>query len=96
VSSLTLQIIFIISWNNYTWFKSFYKWQAEFLQKILMNTLLKLVNPKELNLLLLEFFQEIIFKDVSKSNVLSFDGHTNNGSKRALTLNRDEKTSLNY
>ncbi len=54
-----------------------------------------LVDSKELNKILLDFFQEITFADTTKTNILSFDGRVNNGSKRVSTLNNESKSPLN-
>lgn len=81
--------------DNYKWFKSFLQMTGGIPTEDSYERIIGLVDSKELNQLLLDFFQEITFKDTSKSNILSFDGRVNNGSKRALTLNSDEKTPLN-
>lgn len=81
--------------DNYKWFKSFLQMTGGIPTKDSYERIIGLVDSKELNQLLLEFFQEITFKDASKSNILNFDGRVNNGSKRALTLNNEKKDPLN-
>lgn len=81
--------------DNYNWFKSFLQMTGGIPKESSYERIMGLVDSKELNKILLDFFQEITFADTTKTNILSFDGRVNNGSKRVSTLNNESKSPLN-
>lgn len=81
--------------DNYNWFRSFLQMTGGIPKESSYERIMGLVDSKELNKILLDFFQEITFTDTSKTNILSFDGRVNNGSKRVSTLNNESKSPLN-
>lgn len=81
--------------DNYPWFKSFLQMTGGIPKPHSYERIMGLVDSKELNKILLEFFKTITLNSSPKINLLNFDGRTNNGSKRNLTIMNKTKEPLN-
>lgn len=81
--------------DNYSWFKSILQMTGGVPTADSYERIMGLVDSKELNKILLDFFKEITFTDRSIPKINSFDGRVNNGSKRGITLNNEAKSPLN-
>lgn len=81
--------------DNYAWFKSFLQMTGGIPKPDSYERIIGLVDSKELNNLLVDFFVCITISKFSKMNLLNFDGRVNNGSKRNLTISNEAKKPLN-
>ena len=81
--------------DNRNWLKKFLKMTGGIPTAASYERIMGLVDSKELNKLLLDFFKCIIFEENPKFNLLNFDGRVNNGSKRSLTISNEAKKPLN-
>ena len=81
--------------DNYKWFKSFLQMTGGIPTADSYERIMGLVDSDELNKLLLDFFKSITFENMPKVNLQNYDGRVNNGSKRNLTVENEEKTPLN-
>lgn len=81
--------------DNQNWLKSFLKMTGGIPTANSYERIMGLIDSKELNKLLFDFFKCISFEEIPKFNLLNFDGRVNNGSKRILTLSNASKKPLN-
>ena len=81
--------------DNQNWLKSFLKMTGGIPTANSYERIMGLIDSKELNKLLFDFFKCISFEEIPKFNLLNFDGRVNNGSKRNLTLSNASKKPLN-
>ena len=81
--------------DNRNWLKGFLKMTGGIPTTDSYERIMGLVDSKELNKLLFDFFKCISFEETLKFNLLNFDGRVNNGSKRNLTLSNEDKKPLN-
>ena len=81
--------------DNYKWFKSFLQMTGGIPKVESYERIMSLVDSKELNNILFEFFKTITFDLNPKIDLYNFDGRVNNGSKRDLTILNNAKQPLN-
>lgn len=58
--------------------------------------IMSIIDKKELEKIVLDFFKTITINLYSQIDILNFDGRTNNGSKRKETIKVDAVSPLNY
>ena len=81
--------------DNYLWLKSFLQMTGGIPTAESYERIMGLVDSKELNQILFEFFQEITFTEKEEISLLNIDGRNNNGSKKNKTIFSEEKAPLN-
>ena len=81
--------------DNRDWLKNFIKMTGDIPTADSYERIMGLVDSKELNNLLLNFFICITFTETPNFNLLNFDGRVNNSSKTNLTLSNVSKKPLN-
>ena len=81
--------------DNYKWFKSFLQMTGGIPKASTYERIMSLVDSKELNKILLDFFKATVQKLNPKVEMLNFDGRVNNGSKRNTTIMNKSKSPLN-
>lgn len=85
--------IFVV--DNYKWLKSFLQMTGGIPTEDSYERIMSLVDEDELNKILFDFFKSVTKSLNPEVELLNFDGRTNNGSKRNLTVLNDEKKPLN-
>ena len=81
--------------DNYNWLKSFLQMTGGIPKASSYERIISLVDEKELNIILFDFFKSLTRKLNPKIKLKNFDGRVNNGSKRNKTVLNDAKTPLN-
>lgn len=81
--------------DNYKWLKSFLQMTGGIPKADSYERIMSLVDSKELNSILLDFFKQTVRQLNPQVNLLNFDGRVNNGSKRNTTLLNEAKKPLN-
>ncbi len=81
--------------DNYDWLKTFLQMTGGIPKAITYERIMGLVDSKELNKILFDFFKAITFELTNAVNLLDFDGRVNNGSSRNKTILNDSKKPLN-
>jgi len=81
--------------DNYKWFKSFLQMTGGIPTEDSYERIMSLVSSDELNKILYDFFKTITFEKNVKTELYSFDGRVNNGSRQKSTLMSDSKSPLN-
>lgn len=81
--------------DNYDWFKSFLQMTGGIPTAKSYERIIGLIDNKELNSILFDFFQTISFKKSVDVELYNIDGRVNNGSKQQKTLLNDSKNPLN-
>lgn len=81
--------------DNYNWFKRFLQMTGGIPTTDSYERIMSLIDSKELNQILVDFFSTITLENQEKLNTLNFDGRVNNGSKREATMWSEERKPLN-
>lgn len=81
--------------DKYDFFKSFLKMTGGIPSAKTYERIMAIIDYKELERILLKFFQSITKDILDGIEILNFDGRVNNGSKRKQTIKRDEVSPLN-
>ena len=81
--------------DNYNWLKSFLQMTGGIPKASSYERIISLVDEKELNIILFDFFKSLTRKLNPEIKLKNFDGRVNNGSKRNKTILNDAKTPLN-
>lgn len=81
--------------DNYEWLRTFLQMTGGIPKSITYERIMGLVDSKELNKILLDFFKTITFEKTKEVNLLDFDGRVNNGSGRNMTISNESKKALN-
>lgn len=81
--------------DNYKWFKSFLQMTGGIPTEDSYERIVGLVNSKELNKILLDFFKALTLDLNPQVELYNFDGRVNNGSKRNSTISNHSKAPLN-
>lgn len=81
--------------DNYDWLKSFLQMTGGIPKASSYERIISLVDEKELNKILFDFFTSLTRKLSPEIKLKNFDGRVNNGSKRNKTILNDAKRPLN-
>lgn len=81
--------------DNYNWLKSFLQMTGGIPKASSYERIMSLVDEKELNLILYDFFKTLTKKLNPEIVLNNFDGRVNNGSKRNKTILNENKKPLN-
>lgn len=81
--------------DNYDWLKSFLQMTGGIPKASSYERIISLVDEKELNIILLDFFKSLTTKLNPDIKLRNFDGRVNNGSKRNSSILNNSKTPLN-
>ena len=81
--------------DNYTWLKSFLQMTGGIPISVTYERIMGLVDSKELNKILFDFFKTLTLEQTPEVNLLNFDGRINNGSGRNQTILTNSKKPLN-
>lgn len=81
--------------DNYNWLKSFLQMTGGIPKASSYERIISLVDEKELNIILFDFFKSLTRKLNPEIKLKNFDGRVNNGSKRNKTILNYAKTPLN-
>ncbi len=81
--------------DNYDWLKSFLQMTGGIPKPSSYERIISLVDEKELNKILFDFFKTLTRKLNPEIRLRNFDGRINNGSKRNKTILNDDKKPLN-
>ena len=81
--------------DNYKWLKSFLQMTGGVPKEDSYERIMGLVDSKELNEILFNFFDVITFAQKPQVEMYNFDGRVNNGSKQSLTMSNKAIAPLN-
>ena len=81
--------------DNYKWFKSFLQMTGGIPKASSYERIMSLVDTKELNKILFDFYKTITLEFHPEVEMLNIDGRVNNGSKRNKTIMNEEVKPLN-
>jgi len=81
--------------DNYKWLKSFLQMTGGIPNEDSYERIIGLINERELNTILFDFFKTITLELNPTTKLNNFDGRFNNGSKRNNTALNDAKKALN-
>lgn len=81
--------------DNYEWFKSFLQMTGGIPKASSYERIMSLVDAKELNKILFDFYKTITLEFNEEVEMLNIDGRINNGSKRNRTMMNEEIKPLN-
>ena len=81
--------------DNYKWLKNFLQMTGGIPTEDSYERIMGLVDSKELNEILFEFFDTMTFASKPQVEMYNFDGRVNNGSKQNLTMSNEAIAPLN-
>lgn len=81
--------------DNYDWLRSFLQMTGGIPKADTYERVMSLVDSEEINQILFEFYNSIIYSPSQKTEMYNCDGRVNNGSKRNFTMNREGNLPLN-
>ena len=81
--------------DNYKWLRNFLQMTGGIPTADSYERIMSLIDEKELNGILFDFFRAITFTTSLESEIYNIDGRVNNGSKQNITINDNGKSPLN-
>jgi len=81
--------------DNYDWLRKFLQMTGGIPKEDTYERVMSLIDNEELNKILFDFFNAIIFSKSVNTEMYNIDGRVNNGSKQNLTINNTAKKPLN-
>lgn len=81
--------------DNYKWLRNFLQMTGGIPTADSYERIMSLIDEKELNGILFDFFRAITFTTSLESEIYNIDGRVNNGSKQNVTINGNGKSPLN-
>lgn len=81
--------------DNYSWFKSFLQMTGGVPNHQTIERVFSLINPKELETILNQFYFSLIHLDTTEKDIISIDGKVNCGSSRKESTYHKKRNPLN-